>query len=330
MTISIDDVASGTTAQEKGLENVEDWEFSCSDDPEILTQKTGGALPPSMGNGIICTMTMIQNRAAKIKALGSAAICESWKEKVFIIPHLGYLLTGIGLWVGAMILIIAVPFLMLDAVIELAVAAALLPAAIGAYAFKITRRYVKPVWDTFMNSMFVFMFVSLIALMLTVAFEQILSEATQGSLDTLLESGATEASLQTVLHDMAWWSVAFLKVCFVLILTWTVMGEAKDFAGQFSSSLSNTSIGSAIGTMGMSAGKSAVMKVAGPTAEAAVNTSLDIGKIRPAGYGPFFPQSHPGQTLQQSAGKRQRLLRRRIRQRRHLIQLQVKKLVQTA
>ena len=121
-TISIDDVASGTTAQEKGLENVEDWEFSCSDDPEILTQKTGGALPPAMGNGIICTMTMIQNRAAKIKALGSAAICESWKEKVFIIPHLGYLLTGIGLWVGAMILIIAVPFLMLDAVIELAVA----------------------------------------------------------------------------------------------------------------------------------------------------------------------------------------------------------------
>lgn len=197
---------------------------------------------------------------------------------MFIIPHLGYLLTGIGLWVGAMILIIAVPFLMLDAVIELAVAAALLPAAIGAYAFKITRRYVKPVWDTFMNSMFVFMFVSLIALMLTVAFEQILSEATQGSLDTLLESGATEASLQTVLHDMAWWSVAFLKVCFVLILTWTVMGEAKDFAGQFSSSLSNTSIGSAIGTMGMSAGKSAVMKVAGPTAEAAANTSLDIGK----------------------------------------------------
>ena len=175
-------------------------------------------------------MTMIQNRAAKIKALGSAAICESWKEKVFIIPHLGYLLTGIGLWVGAMILIIAVPFLMLDAVIELAVAAALLPAAIGAYAFKITRRYVKPVWDTFMNSMFVFMFVSLIALMLTVAFEQILSEATQGSLDTLLESGATEASLQTVLHDMAWWSVAFLKVCFVLILTWTVMGEAKDLS----------------------------------------------------------------------------------------------------
>lgn len=77
--------------------------------------------------------------------MGSAAICESWKEKVFIIPHLGYLLTGIGLWVGAMILIIAVPFLMLDAVIELAVAAALLPAAIGAYAFKITRRYVKPV-----------------------------------------------------------------------------------------------------------------------------------------------------------------------------------------
>ncbi|MFR8205257.1 MAG: hypothetical protein ACLU99_02145 [Alphaproteobacteria bacterium] len=44
-TISIDDVASGTTAQEKGLENVEDWEFSCSDDPEILTQKPAAPCP---------------------------------------------------------------------------------------------------------------------------------------------------------------------------------------------------------------------------------------------------------------------------------------------
>lgn len=228
-----------------------------------------GALPKEMGESILCTMTMIQNQASKIKALGSSAICYSWEKRVLIFPHLSYLLTGIGLWIGGMILIIAVPFLMIDAVLELAVAAALLPAAIGAYAFKITRRYSKPVWDTFLNSMFVFMFVSLIALMLTTAFEMVLIDTTKGNLDTLIFAPNSELSFEEMLKDIGWFSVAFLKICFALILTWTVMGEAKDFAGQFSGSISNTAIGSQIGTMAGSFTKSAVKKVGSPLAEAA-------------------------------------------------------------
>ncbi len=230
-----------------------------------------GALPQEMGESILCTMTMIQNQASKIKALGSSAICYSWQKRVLIFPHLSYLLTGIGLWIGGMILIIAVPFLMIDAVLELAVAAALLPAAIGAYAFKITRRYSKPVWDTFLNSMFVFMFVSLIALMLTTAFEMVLIDTTKGSLDELIFANTDAMSFEKMLKDISWFSLAFLKICFALILTWTVMGEAKDFAGQFSGSISNTAIGSQIGTMAGSFTKSAVKKASSPLAEAAGN-----------------------------------------------------------
>lgn len=226
-----------------------------------------GALPKEMGESILCTMTMIQNQASKIKALGSSSICYSWEKRILIFPHLSYLLTGIGLWIGGMILIIAVPFLMIDAVLELAVAAALLPAAIGAYAFKITRRYSKPVWDTFLNSMFVFMFVSLIALMLTTAFEMVLIDETKGNLDTLIFTN--DLAFEDIIKELGWFSVAFLKICFALILTWTVMGEAKDFAGQFSGSISSTAIGSQIGTMGGSFTKSAVKKVSSPIAEAA-------------------------------------------------------------
>lgn len=163
----------------------------------IITDKEGGALPPSMGENIICTMTLIQARAAKVKALGSASLCYSWEKKFLIIPHLAYMLTGLGLWVGAMILIIAVPFLMIDSVIELAIAAALLPFAIAAYAFKITRKYTSPVWNTFLNSVFAFLFICLIALMLTTAFEQVLLDNTK-DLDQLLTSG-TDANLEDML-----------------------------------------------------------------------------------------------------------------------------------
>lgn len=243
----------------------------------IISEAEGGALSQQLGSSIICTMTLIQARASKIKAVGSASMCYSWKQKSFIIPHLGYLLIGLGMWVGAMILIVAVPFIMIDVVVELAIAAALIPMAIGAYAFKITRKYTPKVWETFLNSMFSFIFVCLIALMLTTAYEQIIVDASKGTLDELVTSGE-DADLTRLLVDLPWWGVAYLKLIFVLILTFSVMGEARDFAGQFSGSLSSTNIGSSIGTMAGSFSKSAATKLTGRTLEGAVDVAVDTGK----------------------------------------------------
>ncbi len=208
--------------------------------PQTSGAKAEGALPPEMAEGIICTMGLIQNRAARVKALGSSSICYSWEQKAFIIPHLGYLLVGLGLWVGGMLIIVAVPFMMIDAVLQLAVAGSLLPFAIGAYAFKSTRQYTGKIWETFLNSMFAFVFVSLIALMLTAAYEQIIAGAVS-NLNDLFTGYQNPSKLLT---ELSWFSSKFLEVCFVLILSWAVMGEPTDFAKQFSGSLSSTKIGS--------------------------------------------------------------------------------------
>lgn len=262
-------IAEATVSpQEVGVpsQNGKNEAFTCPE-TNIYNDATGeGALPKAMGDSIICTMTLIQQRAARVKALGSAAMCYSWEKKAFIIPHLGYFLTGLGLWVGAMVMIIAVPFLMVDAVIQLAVAGALLPMAIGAFAFKSTQKYTKKVWETFLNSMFAFLFMSLIVLMLATAFENILVQST-GSLDDLL--AGTGGDIADILKELAWFSKAFLEVCFVLILMWTVMAEARDFAGNFSGSISNTSIGSQIATMGGSMAKGMALKSTKPLREAA-------------------------------------------------------------
>ena len=245
--------------------------------------KGEGALPKAMGDSIICTMTLIQNRVAQVKALGSASICKSWKEKFFIIPHLNYLLIGVGLWVGAMIMLLAVPFMMIDAVFQLAVAAALLPFAIGSYAFKITRGYSKKVWETFLNSMFQFIFVSLVALMLVVAYQSIIAGST-GDLSYMF-AGENDAALSDLLVKLPWFSTAFLKLCFVMILAWSVLSAAKNFAGSFAGSISNTNIGSSIGTMAGSFTKSAATRILEPTAKA---TAEHLGRgIRAAAVAPI-------------------------------------------
>lgn len=275
-TISIDDVAKAKQAEKDG-KDISDVKTACVDDPAILSAKDGGALPTSMGNSIICSMKLVYNRAAKIKALGSASICYSWEKRAFIIPHIGYLMTGLGLWVGAMLMILGVPFMMIDSVLQLAVAAALLPLAIAAYAFKATRKHTKSVWETFLNSMFSFIFVSLIALMLTVAFEQILIDSTQGSLDTLLSQQAKEADMEKILKDIPWWGSSFIKVVFVTILAWAMLREALDFASDFSSTMSKTNLGSQIATMGGSAVKGMAVKATSSTVEAGWQVAKDAG-----------------------------------------------------
>lgn len=267
-TVATGDFTVGNNGASSGGGLTEDTLQACSEDTGIYNPEDGkGALPKEMGDSIICTMTLIQNRIAQIKALGSAAICKSWQERFFIIPHLNYMLVGLGLWIGAMVLLLAVPFMMVDAVFELAVAAALLPFGIGAYAFKVTRGYTKKIWETFLNSMFQFVFISLIALMLVVAYQSIIT-GTTGDLSYMFndEQGAV---LSDLLIKLPWFSTAFLKLCFVMILAWSVLSAAKEFAGEFAGSISNTSIGSSIGTMAGSFTKSAALRVAKPTAEAA-------------------------------------------------------------
>ncbi len=295
--IQPNDVAKGNVtlaALEKEKQVPNNVLKACTTKTGINNDKEGkGALPKSMGDSIICTMTLIQNRVAQVKALGSASLCKSWQERFFIIPHLNYMLIGIGLWIGSMVLLLAVPFMMVDAIFEMAVAAALLPFGIGAYAFKVTRGYTKKIWETFLNSMFQFVFVSLISLMLVVAYQSIITNST-GSIDYMFEDEQGTV-LSDLLMRMPWFSTAFLELCFVMILAWSVLGAAKDFAGEFAGSISNTSIGSSIGTMAGSFTKSAALKIAKPTAEAAaehIGHGIKAAAVAPVHYARRAAMNH--------------------------------------
>ena len=227
----------------------------------IYTEKEGGGLPSSMGDNIICTMTMVQNQVAKIKAVGSAALCHSWSkgQRWFIFPQMQYFFIGLGMYIAGVIMIIAIPFLMIDVIFQLAIAAALLPAAIGCYTFKVTRKYVKKVWETFLNSMFSFLFLSIITLMLTSSFSSILSDSIT-NFDELFNDN-TPNIFARIGDELDWFGLRFIKIVFVLALTWTLMGQIGEFAGEFSGSISGTKIGSSIGTMGASFAKSSAVNL---------------------------------------------------------------------
>ena len=259
-----------TTGQKLAQKIISADQVICPADTGIIDDSKGqGALPKSMGDSIICTMRAVQNRVSKVKALGEAAICKSWEDKWLFIPQLNYFFTGLGLWIGAVIMLLAVPLMLVDSVFQMTIAAALLPFAIGSYAFKITRGYTKKIWETFLNSVFCFIFITLICLMLVSAYESIISGAIGNNFDEMFVAEKLEATIMVkILNNIAWYTTSFLSVVFVMILAWSVLGGGKELGQEFAGSISNTSIGSSIGTMGASFSKSFALKAGEKTGEA--------------------------------------------------------------
>ena len=271
-----------TSSSEKALGSGGQSDKEVMNDATSVTYKLNdnGAFNTSMGESIIKTMTMMENRVRKFKALGSGLMCQSWVEAWVFFPRMVYLITGFALWILSMVLIIGVPFLMVDAVFQLGVAWALLPFAVGGFAFRVTRQYTKKVWETFLNSMFSFVFISIVVLLLLFVLQEAVTESVntiqtqsvsptgetiQTSFDDMFTaSAAAKTYFEALLTSFHWGSLPFLKLFFIFILAWSVMNMAKEFADDFASSISSTSIGSSIGTMGASMAKGMAVKAAKP------------------------------------------------------------------
>ncbi len=245
--------------------------------------KTEQGLPPSMGESIVKTMTLMENRIRRFKALGESMMCKSWQDAVFLFPKWIYFFTGIIIWVLSLFLMFGIPFLMIDAVLQLGVAGALLPIAVGGFAFKATRQYTKKVWETFLNSMFIFLFITIVVLVILGVLQQSIDssvttiDSTGMDFDDLFAVPSEEVKIyyEKILESFQWLSPHFLKLAFVFLLAWSVLKMAKEFADEFASSISSTEIGSSIGTMAASAAKGMTKKVAQPLASAA---SSHIGR----------------------------------------------------
>lgn len=248
-------------------------------------------LPSSIGISIVKTMTMMENRVRQLNALGSAVACSSFQDGWFIFPKLKYLLFGGIVWILTIAIIVMVPFIMIDAVFQLGVATALMPFAVGAYAFEYTRKYCKKVWETFLNSAFSFLFTSAIVLILLGAIQS----STQselggvGDFNTMFVIGnaAGDIAYTNFKETVNWLSPMFLNLIFIFLLAWAVMNMGNDFAKKFAGSLSSTNIGSEMAARAGSMAKGAAMKATAPARNAMSKGAKWVGQraVRKVGQG---------------------------------------------
>lgn len=190
---------------------------------------SSGGLPKSMGQNIVCSIKTMQDSIYKLVSYGRQARCVAWHDQATVFglfPSLSYLITGWGLMLGGFILLLAFPWCLVDCVLNMAIASALLPAAVGAWAFKITAGYLKKIWDFFMNAMFNFVFLSIIIYLIMMTANEFMHV-----IDVGVEKDWT--LYVDPINGLAWWGVTFMKLFVVCLLGWAFLDQAKQLADKF-------------------------------------------------------------------------------------------------
>jgi len=234
------------------------------------TANIDGGLSKEVGESIICSIKHMEDSTSLLMKLGNYSVCLSFERKWLsnLLPHLGLLTTGVFLWLAGLALLISFPWCLVDCVLQLCIAAALIPCAIGAFAFKITSKYLKIVWDFFMNAMFSFVFMAIIVYIINQQLQSWLGIQFDGSTDP-------DESMFLQFSKLAWYGMGFIRVFAICFFCYVFFEEAKDMANKFASSAGlggSKGIGRMIGgTMGGIAADAGLrgLKLGGRVASAA-------------------------------------------------------------
>ncbi|MCQ2735366.1 MAG: M23 family metallopeptidase, partial [Alphaproteobacteria bacterium] len=135
------------------------------------SSSTGG-LSIEVGKAFVCSVKNMEDNLGVLMSVGKYLLCVSWNEEAWpgeimfinakLIPHLGYFFNGLAYYIVGLMLVLCAPWCLIDCVLQLCIAAGLIPCAIAAFAFKSTEKYLKIIWNFFMNSMFNFVFMAVI------------------------------------------------------------------------------------------------------------------------------------------------------------------------
>ncbi len=238
------------------------------------TTETTGGLPKSIGSSILCNIKALENTTGFLMNLGKYSMCISWDRYKWPLdsgplPHFGYLSTGAILWVTGLMLLISFPWCLVDCILQLCIAVALIPCAVGAYAFKITTKYLRLVWSMFMNAMFNFVFMAIIIYIINAHLMDWIGYNPGTNPNDKIFVTAWDS------RGLAWWGPGCFKIFAICLMAWSFFDEAKSMANHFSQGMSLHNIGGKIGGTVTSA---AINKAIVPGAQIAAKGAWSAAK----------------------------------------------------
>ncbi len=261
-----------------------------SDCSQVSTGGQVGAFPMAMKTSIVCAIENIQGRLADGMTVGRVALCFGWKVDLAwdIIPNFGMMLIGAIILIVFTLLMIVVPFLLIDCIIRLGIVGAIMPMAIVCWAFKFTAQYTKKTWEMFVNVFFKFIFLVMVIVTILSMCQAMLNGGS-GDSAVNIQQAVQQNNIDDILNAFSWSGGKFLKLVAVIIFGLVLLENSDGLSSGFGNSGGGgDDIGGKVATAGMSAvrggGKKlggAAMTGAGVMAAKAINDASEgVNSIR--------------------------------------------------
>ncbi len=244
-------------------------------------QKTStGGLSIQVGAAFVCSIKKIEDSVSNMMSYGKYSICLSFHDfkALGIIPHAGFATTGAFLHIVGIVLMLMFPWFLIDCLLQLCISVALLPCAIGAFAFKVTAKYMKTLWDFFMNAMFIFVFISIIIFIISANFK------TWVGYDFDLNTIDSNLFINATGNGLAWWGTTAFRILGICFFCFIFLDEAKSMADKFASA-PTLGGGKGIGTMFGGLAASTGYSAARSGAAVAGNVGHSIGESAESLFG---------------------------------------------
>ena len=230
---------------------------------ENATGGNNGGMPQSLGTMIVCAVKSLETKILTLFDFGDWAFCRGLgPDRMFhIIPHPFYLIDGIVLYIGGLLLMIVYPWIMADAVIQLGITFSLLPFAICGYGFEGTKKYLPKLFSWILNTVFIFTFMAILINILIKYIEKIIQEAVvDGAVDP-------ETLFTSPTEGIVFFGGNMIMILFVIYIVYLYVPQIKDLAGEFANGASLSAAG-AIDTLLRNQVNKATNKVADYTGKA--------------------------------------------------------------
>ncbi len=193
-----------------------------------ISSNDDAGIPTAIGKTLICTADYIESKIDTLFEYGRWGFCRGMGPDRFlhIIPHPIYLIDALLLYLGGIFFIVAYPWVLGDAVLQLGISMALLPFAVAGYAFNGTKKYLSTVFSWILNTLFVFMFMVILITCVLVYIQNIIVEAANST-------GDPKILFTDPVRGIAFFGANMFMVLFVLMIGYTYMPQVDELAGQF-------------------------------------------------------------------------------------------------
>ena len=244
------------------------------------TVVSGGILPSSLGNKILCFIKAVQSELAVPQTIASSLMCvarHTAATEVLSVKFwdFGMMFQGILIYCFSWLLSFAFAFYLIDATVRLGIVGALMPFLIACWPLKATSSYTGKGWEMFMNSFFTYVMLGLVVSVNVQLIGQGLTGGKGGfqAIEDALNGDQVQV-LQDLL-DIGFGGFLILIAC--CLFGFKLCGQAEQLAGKMAAG-GYADNGARIGGLAASGAKAVTLGVGKKGLSAASATAGFIGE----------------------------------------------------